>query len=38
MAKIDSFKDLDAWQAAMEVAERCYRLTKRVSVSRNSSG
>ena len=29
MARITSFKDLEAWQAAMDVAESCYRLTKR---------
>ena len=29
MAKITSFKDLEAWQASMDVAESCYRLTKR---------
>ena len=29
MAKITSFKDLEAWQAAMEMAESCYLLTKR---------
>jgi four helix bundle protein len=29
VAKITSFKDLEAWQAAMEVAESCYLLTKR---------
>ena len=29
MARITSFKDLEAWQASMEVAESCYRLTKR---------
>jgi four helix bundle protein len=29
MARITSFKDLEAWQAAMELAESCYRLTRR---------
>jgi four helix bundle protein len=29
VAKITSFKDLEAWQASMDVAESCYRLTKR---------
>jgi four helix bundle protein len=29
VSKITSFKDLDAWQAAMELAESCYALTKR---------
>jgi four helix bundle protein len=29
VAKIISFKDLEAWQASMDVAESCYRMTKR---------
>ena len=29
MATITSFKDLEAWQAAMEMAESCYLVTKR---------
>jgi four helix bundle protein len=29
VAKITSFRDLEAWQASMAVAESCYRLTKR---------
>jgi four helix bundle protein len=28
MASIKSYKDLDAWQAAMAVAEQCYLITK----------
>jgi four helix bundle protein len=28
MASIKSYKDLDAWQAAMAVAEQCYFVTK----------
>jgi four helix bundle protein len=28
MASIKSYKDLDAWQAAMAVAEECYQATK----------
>ena len=28
MAPIKSYKDLDAWQAAMAVAEECYHTTK----------
>jgi four helix bundle protein len=28
MGSIKSYKDLDAWQAAMAVAEQCYHVTK----------
>ena len=28
MGAIKSFRDLDAWQAAMATAEQCYRVTK----------
>ena len=28
MAAVKSYKDLDAWQAAMEAAEQCYIVTK----------
>jgi four helix bundle protein len=30
---ITSFKDLEAWQAAMDVAESCYRLTRQFPAS-----
>jgi len=33
VAKIISFRDLEAWQASMDVAESCYRMTKRLPSS-----
>jgi four helix bundle protein len=33
VSKITSFKDLEAWQAAMETAESCYKLTKQFPTS-----
>ena len=29
MAKIDSFRELLVWQKSMDLAERCYRMTRR---------
>jgi four helix bundle protein len=34
VAKITSFKDLEAWQASMDVAESCDRLTRRFPSSK----
>jgi four helix bundle protein len=33
VSKITSFKDLEAWQAAMEMAESCYKLSKQFPTS-----
>jgi len=33
VSKITSFRDLEAWQAAMELAEYCYRLTTQFPTS-----
>jgi len=30
MAKIKSYRDLETWQSAMDLVERCYRMTNRL--------